>query len=195
MDKEQIVKDMIIAIGDNPNRIGLKDTPKRIVKMWNEIFKGYFLENIPKVTVFPNGEDGLIYDQMIIDSGKYYSHCEHHGVPFFGEYYFGYIPSIDGDILGLSKVARVVEFYSSKLQVQERLGQEIVSYLWECLEKNSGVSPKGMILVLKGKHLCKCMRGVKNEGAMVTSTIKGNFSNNTVKDEFLSLINLKGGNS
>jgi GTP cyclohydrolase I len=120
---------------------------------------------------------------MIVDSGDYYSQCEHHMVPFFGKYYFAYIPG--KKILGLSKVARIVDFYSAKLQVQERLGKEIIDEL----EKE--LKPKGIALVLKGRHLCKEMRGArKTGGEMVTSELRGVFKTKPeVRQEFLSLIN------
>lgn len=182
------IKDILSKIGEDVEREGLKDTPKRVSKMYNEIFRGYDTKQKPNVTTFPNGQDGITYDQMIIDTGKFYSHCEHHMVPFFGEYYFAYIPREKGNILGLSKVARVVEYFSAKLQVQERLGQEIVDYLWEQLCIDGKFTPKGMMLVLKGKHLCKVMRGVKNDGEMITSTIRGAFNKPEVRQEFLELI-------
>lgn len=178
---------MLVAIGENPDREGLLDTPNRVTKMWKEIFKGYDKTQMPKVTVFNNGSDGIVYDQMITDTGNFYSQCEHHMVPFFGEYSFAYIPNPKGKLLGLSKVARVVDFFSAKLQVQERLVQEIVDYLWQELSKD-GVEPLGMALVMKGKHLCKCMRGVRKEGWMTTSCMKGNFlTDSKVKEEFLIL--------
>lgn len=187
MKNENLVREMLLAIGDNPDREGLKDTPKRVVKMWEEIFKGYDKNQLPKVTTFQNGKDGIVYDEMIIDTGKFYSQCEHHLIPFIGEYFFGYIAHKDGKILGLSKVARVVDYFSSKLQVQERLGSEIIEYLWNELSKE-GVEPIGMGLILKAKHLCKCMRGIKNDGIMITSNLKGVFKNQEVRQEFLQLI-------
>ena len=114
---------ILIKIGEDPLREGLVGTPKRIAKMYGEIFRGYDPSRRPSITVFPNGKDGINYDQMITDRGKFYSHCEHHAVPFFGEYIFGYIP--DKKIVGLSKVARLVDYYAAKLQIQERLVKEI----------------------------------------------------------------------
>ena len=130
---------------------------------------------------------------MIVDTGTFYSQCEHHMAPFFGEYYFAYIPHPHGKILGLSKVARVVEYFSAKLQVQERLVNEIVQYLWNELQNNGSPKPLGMALIMKGKHLCKCMRGVKQEGKMITSVMLGEFRIAAVKDEFMNLIKINGG--
>jgi GTP cyclohydrolase I len=120
---------------------------------------------------------------MIFDEGYFYSYCEHHCVPFFGKYYFSYIP--DENIIGLSKIARVVNYYASRLQTQERLVKDIVDKLQKVL------NPKGIGLVIKGRHLCKEMRGVKQlNSKMLTSDLRGNFRHETVKSEFLSLIRI-----
>jgi len=191
-EKEQIVKDMLLAIGEDPEREGLIDTPKRVVKMWTEIFRGYDKKNVPKVTVFNNGADGIVYDSMINDEGDYYSHCEHHGVTFFGKYYFAYIPHPEGKLLGLSKVARVVDYCAAKLQVQERLGHEIVDYLWKklCNKRVCKFPPLGMALVLEGEHLCKTMRGVKKKGKMRTTKLIGAFKDDAkTRAEFMGWVN------
>jgi GTP cyclohydrolase I len=178
----QVVELMIESIKDNPQREGLKDTPNRVAKMWNEMFRGYDINQKPKITVFPNNGDGINYDQMIMDTGYFYSQCEHHMVPFFGTYYFAYIPN--KKVLGLSKVARIVDYYAAKLQVQERLGKEIVDEL----EKE--LKPKGIALVLKARHLCKEMRGVKKiNGEMTTSDLRGAFRKEPeTRAEFISFI-------
>ena len=186
---ENIVANMIESLGDDPKRPGLVDTPKRVVKMWRELFRGYDPEQKPKITAFSNGSDGIAYDQMIMDTGKFYSHCEHHMVPFFGRYWFGYIPAIDGSVLGLSKVARLVDYHAARLQVQERLGQDIIEDLWEALSDGE-ITPLGMGLILKGEHLCKTMRGARKEGNMTTVALKGRFRDLEVKNEFLKLIEL-----
>lgn len=186
--KRQHIRGIINFIGDDIHREGLKDTPSRVVKMWKEIFRGYDIKNKPELAVFDNGKDGLNYDQMIIDSGKFYSHCEHHMVPFFGEYWFAYIPHEHGKILGLSKVARLVDFHSAKLQIQERLGHDIVQDLWQGLSQNCKHEPLGMALVMKAQHLCKTMRGARKEGTMTTSTLKGVFQQPEVRQEFLNFI-------
>ena len=185
---EQLWKELLIEIGENPDREGLKDTPKRVAKMYKELFRGYDKTQEPKVTCFHNGADGLVYDQMITDTGDYYSQCEHHGVPFFGTYYFAYIPHPKGKILGLSKVARIVDYFSAKLQIQERLVSDIVECLWEELSKNS-IEPIGMALIMRGEHLCKTMRGAKKKGTMTTSVMKGAFKEEqSTRQEFLNLI-------
>jgi GTP cyclohydrolase I len=182
---KDLVKSMLSAIGDNPDREGLKDTPSRVVKMWEELYRGYDKDQKPKVTVFDNKNDGLSYDQMITDTGYFFSQCEHHMVPFFGQYYFSYVPN--EKIIGLSKVARIVDYYSAKLQVQERLVKEIVDELEQHLK------PKGIALILKGRHLCKEMRGIKKiNGFMTTSDLRGVFKDEPeTRAEFLSLTNCK----
>ena len=188
-DKEKNVKEMLKMIGENPDREGLKDTPKRVVKMWEELFRGYDEKQKPKVTVFKNGYDGILVDQMISDTGNFYSNCEHHGLPFIGKYWFAYIPNTKGKILGLSKVARVVNFHSAKLQVQERLVKNILDNLYNALVDNS-IGPVGMGLVLEAEHLCKTMRGVKKKGMMRTVELIGQFKDDiTVKTEFLDWVN------
>jgi GTP cyclohydrolase I len=195
MNTEKLEKlwfEILKEMGEDINRPGLKDTPKRVAKMYKELFRGYDEKQKPKVTTFDNGEDGVIYEEMVTDTGNYYSHCEHHIVPFFGNYYFAYIPHKHGKILGLSKVARVVDFFSAKAQIQERLVQEIIDYLWDELCKDTDNKPHGMALVMKGKHLCKSMRGAKKEGWMTTSHMRGLFRDNVAtKEEFLKLIELQ----
>ncbi len=183
-NKEEIVRNMLIEIGENPDRQGLRETPKRIARMWEEIFSGYHKKNKPSITVFPNKTDGIEYNQMIIDTGYFYSHCEHHGVPFFGKYYFAYIPN--KKIMGLSKVSRIVDYYSSRLQIQERLVKDIVDEIEKVVE------PKGVALVMQARHLCKEMRGVKKiDGEMTTSDVRGAFRiNERTRNEFMSLIRL-----
>lgn len=181
---KKIADDLITEIGEDSKRVGLKDTPTRMANMWKEVFKGYDPEQLPEITVFPNNDDGIVYDQIIIDQGRFHSFCEHHMALFYGEYFFGYIPR--KHVVGLSKISRVVDYFSSRMQVQERLGNDIVTFLEEKLD------PAGIILVLKAHHSCKEMRGIKKEGLMTTSTVRGIFKTDiSAKNEFLSLISLK----
>lgn len=180
---EDIVVRMLEFIGENPNRPGLIDTPKRVTKMWKEIYCGYSNNNFPNITLFPNGEDGVFYNDMIVDQGYFYSCCEHHMVPFFGEYSFGYIP--DKYIVGASKIPRVIDFYSSRLQIAERLVYDVINYFEQSLK------PLGLILIMKGRHLCKEMRGVKKHNSpFEVIAVRGFFKENIYgcKDEFLSRI-------
>lgn len=187
---EELVRQVLEYIGEDPDRVGLQGTPDRIVHMWKEIFRGYDPQQKPKITVFPNGVDGLVYDQMIIDEGTFYSCCEHHMMPFFGRYWFAYIPNTKGKILGISKVGRVVDYCAAKMQVQERLTKEIVDMLSEALGNEN--PPLGMALVMTGTHLCKSMRGVKKDGTMTSSYLTGEFmSDRAVRAEFMKFVTVK----
>lgn len=186
-EQQSLIYHILLEIGDNPNREGLIDTPRRVVRMWKEIFRGYNELQKPKISIFQNGSDGVIYDQMITDTGRFYSCCEHHMIPFFGNYWFAYIPSKNGGIIGLSKVARIIDFHCAKLQIQERLVHEIVEDLWQSLSKGFP-EPLGMALVMKAEHLCKTMRGVKKKGQMTTTKLKGVFKTSEVRQEFFNAI-------
>ena len=185
-EKEQeiytAIRTLISAIGEDPSREGLIDTPKRIVRMWKEIFRGYDETQKPKITTFSN--DDKITD-IVFDSGDYYSMCEHHILPFFGRYYFAYIPKAKGRILGLSKIARVVGYCAARLQLQERLAEDIIEMLSQALDGNA----EGFAIMMRGKHLCKTMRGVKNDGYMTASYFTGVFKTDSNKRaEFYELI-------
>ena len=161
-------------IGEDPKREGLLDTPKRVAKAWKELMT----QPEFNPTVFSaNG-----YDQMIIEKGiKFYTFCEHHMLPFFGEAFIGYIP--DKHIIGISKLARCVEYYSRALNTQEYLTNNVGNYLKEKL------NPKGIAVVMKGRHMCQEMRGVKKQGEMITSYVDGYFKEDSkAREEFLNLI-------
>lgn len=184
-DIECAIRTIIRAIGENPDREGLEGTPERIVRMFKEIYRGYDEEQKPKITTFVNDAHS---SDMICDSGEFYSMCEHHMMPFFGEYHFAYIPSPTGRILGISKVARVVGYCAARLQLQERLGHDIVNMLSEALNGEA----LGFAIVLRGKHMCKSMRGVKNNGPMCTAYFTGKFKEDAqLRNEFLLLMNNK----
>lgn len=173
-------------LGEDPNRPGLLGTPDRIKRMWKEIFRGYDPAQHPKITTFDNGLDGIHYDNMILDSGNYYSMCEHHAMPFFGKYVFAYLPHPKGKILGLSKIGRVVDYHSAKLQIQERLVAEIVADIEQAL--GNEYPPLGIALLMEGEHLCKTMRGARKPGKMTTSMLTGMFKNEiSARNEFLQL--------
>lgn len=184
-EAEKAIKTLLSYIGENPDREGLKETPDRIIRMWEEIFRGYDPNKKPKITTFGNEYNST---DMVFDSGDYYSMCEHHVLPFFGKYYFAYIPSPDGRILGISKVARVVGYCAAKLQLQERLAIDIVKTLDDAL----GGTALGFAIVMKGQHLCKTMRGVRNNGKMTVSHFTGLFKDDPDKrNEFYKLIDLQ----
>ena len=181
-DIECAVRTLLSAIGEDPDREGLVGTPDRIARMYKELFRGYDESQKPKITTFANEMEST---DIVFDSGDYYSMCEHHMMPFFGKYYFAYIPRRDGRILGISKVARVVNYCSARLQLQERLARDIVNMLTNALDGKVD----GMAIVLRGTHLCKTMRGVKNNGKMTVAHLSGVFRENAqARNEFYKLI-------
>ncbi len=181
------IRTLMTYIGEDPTRDGLVDTPDRILRMYEEIFRGYDADKKPNITTFHNDEN---FSDIVFDSGEYYSMCEHHMLPFFGKYYFAYIPSPEGRIVGISKVARVVGYCAARLQLQEKLAIDIVKMLSEALEGKA----LGFAIVLKGQHLCKTMRGVRNNGKMTVSHFTGVFAKNenNRREEFYKMIDMQG---
>lgn len=178
-EMESFVKKIIEFIGDNPNGEHCLDTPKRVVKSWKELFGGYFKDpNEALGTTFKSNG----YDQMVIlKEIEMYSTCSHHMIPFIGKVHIAYIPG--KKVVGLSKLARLVEVFSRRLQVQERLTQEIADSIDKILK------PKGVMVVIEAKHLCMCARGIQKQNSiMTTSAIKGVFKKQSVREEFLGLI-------
>ena len=184
---KEAIRLLLSYIGEDPDRLGLAGTPDRIVRMWKEIYRGYDPSKKPTITTFQNGEDGLVYDNMVIDTGDFYSMCEHHTMPFFGRYWFAYIPNPKGRILGISKIGRVVDYCAAKLQIQERLVSDIVSMLSDALGSEN--PPLGIALVMQGEHLCKSMRGAKKKGKMTSSHLTGLFkTESALRAEFMNII-------
>lgn len=184
---EEHIRTILKGIGENPSRVGLKGTPDRIVRMFKEIFRGYDPAQKPKITTFPNGEDGIVYDSMVLDEGDFHSLCEHHAMPFFGKYWLAYIPNPKGRILGISKIGRVVDYCAARLQVQERLTHDVVDMLSKALGED--FPPLGIALVMKGEHLCKTMRGARKKGTMTSSYLTGVFKTEpALRAEFMNLI-------
>ena len=179
------IRTIMLAIGEDPEREGLKDTPARIARMYQEIFRGYNPERKPAITTFTNSAQT---SEMVFDCGDYYSMCEHHMLPFFGKYYFAYIPNPDGRILGISKVARVVSYCAARLQLQEKLCREIIEMLSEALDGSAA----GFAIVMKGKHLCKSMRGIRNDGDMTVSYFTGCFKEDSqLRNEFFDMVKMQ----
>ena len=169
---EDTIRELLNKI-DNPGREGLIDTPKRVANMWKE-----FLSPQPfKFTMFESNG----YDQMIVSKGiKFHSFCEHHLVPFFGTCSIGYIPN--KKLVGLSKLARTVDRFSRRLNTQEYMTEDIARFIWSNLE------PLGLGVIVKGRHLCQEMRGIKKQGEMITSALKGVFlTKPEAKEEFFNL--------
>jgi len=177
---EHAVREILTAIGEDPDREGLLDTPARVARAYAEQFAG--LRQHPEdvlTTVFDIGHDEMV----IVKDIEVYSTCEHHLVPFFGVAHIGYIPNEKGQITGLSKLARLVDVYARRPQVQERMTCQIADALADTLD------PRGVIVVIEAEHLCMAMRGVRKPGARtVTSAVRGTFRDNVTRAEAMSLI-------
>jgi GTP cyclohydrolase I len=177
---EAAVREILLAVGEDPDRDGLQKTPARVAKSYAEIFAGLSMraEDVLQTT-FDLGHDEMV----LVKDIEVYSTCEHHLVPFHGVAHVGYIPSKDGKIAGLSKFARLVEVYARRPQVQERLTSQVADSLMEILE------PRGVIVVIECVHLCMSMRGVRKPGARtVTSAMRGQMRDPATRAEALSLI-------
>jgi len=177
---ERAVRELLIAVGEDPDRDGLKDTPARVARAYKEMFTG--LQQAPEdvlTTTFDLGHDELV----LVKDIELYSTCEHHLVPFHGVAHVGYIPSVDGRITGLSKLARLVDVYAKRPQVQERLTTQIADALVRILE------PRGVIVVVECEHLCMSMRGIRKPGAKtVPSAVRGQLLAPASRAEAMSLI-------
>jgi GTP cyclohydrolase I len=177
---EKAVREILGAIGDDPNRAGIKDTPKRVARMYAELFAGMHKDPSKELTVFHEAD----HEEMVmVKDIPFYSMCEHHLIPFFGKAHVVYIPN-KGRVTGLSKLVRVIEGFAKRPQVQERLTSQIA----DCLM--AGLKPQGVMVVIEAEHLCMSMRGVKKPGAITTtSALRGIFQKNAkTRSEALSLI-------
>jgi GTP cyclohydrolase I len=177
---EKLVMQLLRSLGESPEREGLKNTPKRVARMYTELLNGYHAD--PQKIV--NGAlFNITYDEMVIVRDiEFYSLCEHHLLPFIGRAHIAYMPA--GKVIGLSKIPRIVDIFAHRLQVQERLTRQIADLLQELLE------PKGVAVVMEGMHLCTMMRGVKKHDArLTTSAMQGAFRTNpATRHEFLENI-------
>ncbi|HOY62101.1 MAG: GTP cyclohydrolase 1 [bacterium ADurb.Bin236] len=163
---EKAIRDILEAIGEDPDRGELVETPARVAAMYEEIFAGMNCDPKEVLKVLP---DDFFDEIIMVRDIPIYSMCEHHMLPFFGKAHIAYIPS-DGRITGLSKLVRVTHMYSRRLQLQERLTNQIATAINEILQ------PKGVMVVIEAEHLCMAMRGVREAGTMtVTSSVKGAF--------------------
>ena len=181
-DKIEIaIASILEAIGEDPSREGLLGTPKRIAEMYAELFSGMNMDAKAVLDVsFDEGNNEMV----ILRNIPFYSMCEHHLLPFYGVAHVGYIPHPDGDVVGISKLARVVEIYARRPQIQERMTKQIADAIFETIK------PEGVGVVVEGEHLCMTMRGVKKPGTrVVTSSVRGTFRSKVVtRSEFMSLI-------
>jgi GTP cyclohydrolase IA len=174
------VRELLLAIGENPDREGLRDTPERVARSFAEIYAG--IEQSPDdvlTTTFEIGHDELVLVRDI----DMYSMCEHHLVPFHGVAHVGYIPSHDGRVTGLSKLARLVDVFAHRPQVQERMTSQIADALVDHLQ------PRGVLVVIEAEHLCMAMRGVRRPGTRtITSAVRGQLRDPATRAEAMSLL-------
>ncbi len=177
---ENAVQDILQNIGEDPTREGLLRTPDRVARMMEELTAGYHVDPVKMIN------DAIFtvdYNEMVVVKDiEYYSLCEHHMLPFFGRAHVAYIPN--GKVIGLSKIPRTVEMFARRLQVQERMTEQIATFLKEVLQ------PQGVAVVVEGAHMCSMMRGVKKEQAtMVTSSLRGLFKSDArTRAEFMNHI-------
>lgn len=180
---EKAIRDLLIAVGEDPNRDGLLDTPARVARSYAEVFRG--LRETPDSvlsTTFDLGHDELI----LVKDIELYSTCEHHLLPFHGVAHVGYIPAADGRITGLSKLARLVDVYARRPQVQERITTQVADALMRILE------PQGAIVVIEAEHMCMSVRGVRQPSAKtVTSAVRGTLLNPATRAEAMALISAR----
>ncbi|WP_278237550.1 GTP cyclohydrolase I FolE [Isoptericola sp. AK164] len=177
---EAAIRELLLAVGEDPEREGLRDTPARVARAYREIFAGLHQEPEDVLTTtFDLGHEEMV----LVKDIEVYSTCEHHLVPFHGLAHIGYIPSAEGRITGLSKLARLVEVYARRPQVQERLTTQIADALVRILD------PRGVIVVVQCEHLCMSMRGVRKPGSRtVTSAVRGVMQTAATRSEAMSLI-------
>ncbi|MET9554216.1 GTP cyclohydrolase I FolE [Streptomyces sp. NPDC006645] len=177
---ENAVRELLIAVGEDPDREGLRETPERVARSYKEIFAGLWQrpEDV-LTTTFDLGHDEMV----LVKDIEVQSSCEHHLVPFHGVAHVGYIPSADGKITGLSKLARLVDVFARRPQVQERLTTQIADSLMKILD------PRGVIVVIECEHMCMSMRGVRKPGAKtITSAVRGQLRDPATRNEAMSLI-------
>lgn len=178
---ETAVSAIIEAIGDDPQREGLQGTPKRIADMYSELFAGLDMDAKTELTV---GFEVGHREMVILRDIPFYSMCEHHLLPFYGVAHIGYIPNKEGRVVGVSKLARVVEIFAKRLQLQERMTSQIADAIVEALQ------PDGVSVVVQAEHLCMTMRGIKKPGSnVITSATRGLFRTRAAtRAEFLALV-------
>lgn len=177
---EKITKELLEVIGEDTEREGLLKTPKRVAKSWEFLTQGYDqnLDEIINEAIFNEPAK----DMVIVKDIEFYSLCEHHLIPFYGKAHVGYIPN--GKIIGLSKIPRIIDFYAQRLQVQERLTNQIATCIQNLL------NPKGVAVIMEGRHFCMLMRGVQKQNSIAsTSSMLGTFKEKSnTRNEFLKLV-------
>jgi len=177
---ENAVREILLAMGEDPDRAGLQRTPQRVARMYAEVFAGLHQDPSQYLEVQFEADHN---EMILVKDVPFYSMCEHHLVPFTGRAHVAYIPGEDGRITGLSKLARLVEAYARRPQVQERMTSQIADCLVEALE------PSGALVVIEAEHLCMSMRGIQKPGAVtVTSAVRGIFLSEATRAEAMNLI-------
>ena len=178
---EHAVREILLAVGEDPDRDGLRETPARVARALSEQFAGLYLEPTDVLTTIFDADHE---EMVLVRDIELYSTCEHHLVPFIGRAHVGYIPNEKGQITGLSKLARLVDVYARRPQVQERMTSQIADAMMATLE------PRGAIVIIEAEHLCMSMRGVRKPGAKtVTSAVRGIFLNSeSTRAEAMSLL-------
>ncbi|MBN1384453.1 MAG: GTP cyclohydrolase I FolE [Elusimicrobia bacterium] len=178
---EKSIKEILIAIGENPGREGLRKTPQRVARMYEEILSGMKKNPENELTVYYTDEKHE--EIVLVKDISFYSLCEHHLLPFFGKAHIAYIPRKE-KLLGISKIARIVDIYSKRLQLQERITKQLADTIMK------KISPYGVIVVIEAEHLCMTMRGVKKPGSkIISSAIRGIFSKDAkAREEAMALI-------
>jgi GTP cyclohydrolase I len=177
---EESVRTLLTNVGEDPNREGLQRTPERVARMYDELLAGYHTDPVKLIN------DALFtvdYSEMVVIKDiDFYSLCEHHMLPFYGKAHVAYIPN--GKVLGLSKIPRIVEMFARRLQVQERMTEQIADFI------NEVIDPQGVAVVVEGVHMCSMMRGIKKaNSSMVTSAVRGIFKNDSkTRAEFMEHI-------
>ncbi|PCJ17718.1 MAG: GTP cyclohydrolase I FolE [Candidatus Cloacimonadota bacterium] len=180
----ELIKKLLVIIGDDPTRPGLIDTPKRVLKAYKEYFSGYNQNPIEILNTQFSQEEYEVDSMIICRNIEFYSTCEHHMAPFTGYAHVAYLPKPGSKVVGLSKLARLVDVFAKRLQIQEKLTSQIANTLFEALE------PAGVGVVIKARHFCMCSRGVnKQDSEMITSKLIGEFkTNSSTRAEFLKLV-------
>lgn len=173
------IRDQLLYIGEDPDREGLIETPNRVLKSWEQLYAGYNLSARDLMVTF---KDGACQEMILLKNCEFFSTCEHHMLPFFGKIHIAYLPK--NKVIGVSKLARLAEIYSRRLQIQERLVTQIAN----CID--AYLQPAGVMVVCEAQHFCMTARGVQKQNSiMVTSALRGSFmDNNALRQEFLFLI-------
>jgi GTP cyclohydrolase I len=170
---KRLIRELLMEIGEDPDREGLRETPDRIADLYEEIFNGYNMDSELDV-MFSEESDTVVAREI-----QFYSMCEHHMLPFYGKVHIAYIP--DGKVFGISKLVRLVEKFSRRLQIQERMTKQIADEL-----ENMGV--KGVLVIAEGDHMCMKMRGVRNNSKVMTIAYRGEFKNKELRENVMPLL-------